>query len=441
MDFSSSMGRKYLLNQKFITNKNVLLTEINNQSKVYDFVKKLENKELLQKISHTISQINDIHTTIDNLDKEKTLDDIEFFEVKKLAITTNKLLHELKNCDFNFLKITDTSIIISILDPENNGTSAFYIYSVYDEKLSELRQLYRQNQDLNKEIAEKTIVEISEIEEKIREKLTKQLSKYAQQLNENITNIAYLDVLIAKSNLAKEMELCKPIIADNVTEYRGLFNPLVKAVLQQQSKDFQNIDITLHKEPCLITGANMGGKTVFLNTLALSQYMFQFGFFVPAQSAKLQLFDLIFFNIGDEQSELKGLSSFAAEMQNINEIITNVRKSNNVLVLIDELARTTNPEEGKAFVNAFVEIMKEYNVMNLVTTHYSGITTKSRRLRVKGLNLENTQKITVKNINDAMDYALIDVFDDNVPAQALKIAEILEIDKEYLEKIRINTNH
>ena len=435
MIFSSPTGRKYMLNQKFLTNANVLSSEINNLSKVEEFIKKKENKDKLKKICNYLNQINDIQTTIDNLNKRKVLDDIELFEIKKQSITTKKLLAELKTCNFNFLHIKDTSILISILDPENTGISAFYIYSSYDEKLSELRQSYRQVQNTDNTVAEQIRFQIFEIEEKVREKLSRQLSKYSQQLNDNLNNIAYLDVLIAKANLAKKFNLNKAQIANNIIEYSGLFNPFIKDILQQQSKEFQSIDIILRKEPNLITGVNMGGKTVFLKTLALSQYMFQFGFFIPAQSAKLQVFDSILFNIGDEQSEQKGLSSFAVEMQNINEIITSVKKNNNVLVLIDELARTTNPEEGKAFVSAFVEIMKDYNVMSLITTHYSGINTTSRRLRIKGLSLENTQKITIKNINDLMDYSLIDVFDDNAPAQALKIAEILEVDNEYLNKI------
>ena len=43
--------------------------------------------------------------------------------------------------------------------------------------------------------------------------------------------------------------------------------------------------IDFNQQPCLLTGVNMGGKTVLLKTIGLSQYLFQFGFYVPASSA------------------------------------------------------------------------------------------------------------------------------------------------------------
>ena len=45
----------------------------------------------------------------------------------------------------------------------------------------------------------------------------------------------------------------------------------------------------------MITGANMGGKTVVLKTLTLCQYLFQYGFGIPAQSADIAVKDEVFF--------------------------------------------------------------------------------------------------------------------------------------------------
>ena len=178
----------------------------------------------------------------------------------------------------------------------------------------------------------------------------------------------------------------------------------------------------------------MSGKTILLKSVAFAQWMFQLGYFVPAQEAQLELVDEIFFSIGDQSSELSGLSSFAFEILFINEIIKEVKKGRKLLILVDELARTTNPTEGTIFVNAFLEIMNQYPNFCLVTTHYSGVTTKCRRLRVKGLQINNLQEIINPNdLNKYMDYTLLEIANEEVPQEAIKIAQILGVDADFLQ--------
>jgi len=178
----------------------------------------------------------------------------------------------------------------------------------------------------------------------------------------------------------------------------------------------------------------MSGKTILLKSVAFAQWMFQLGYFVPAQEAQLELVDEIFFSVGDQSSELSGLSSFAYEILFINEIIKEVKKGRKLLILVDELARTTNPTEGTIFVRAFLEIMNQYSNYCIVTTHYSGVNSKCRRLRVKGLQIDDLQeKIDPKNLNQYMDYTLLEIFSEEVPQEAIKIAQILGVDADFLD--------
>jgi DNA mismatch repair ATPase MutS len=127
-------------------------------------------------------------------------------------------------------------------------------------------------------------------------------------------------------------------------------------------------------------------------------------------------------------------------MININRIISEAKSGKTILALVDELARTTNPDEGIALVSAFVQMMSDLKVSSLITTHYSGVKTDCRRLRVKGLrNTDATYKITIDNINDYMDYSLVES-DDTVPSEAIRIAEILDVDNDFigLAKSKLN---
>ena len=141
--------------------------------------------------------------------------------------------------------------------------------------------------------------------------------------------------------------------------------------------------------------------------------------------------------LGDEQDEMNGLSSFASEMLKINEILKRA-KSERLLVLIDEPARTTNPVEGMAIVDAIVRHLNAQDSFTLVTTHYSGLKSDCKRLRVKGLrqDLDKEVRITPKNINNFIDYSLVEDVAGDVPQEALRIAEILDFDSEVLASAR-----
>ena len=65
---------------------------------------------------------------------------------------------------------------------------------------------------------------------------------------------------------------------DGALWVRNMVNPVLADVLQAQGLAFQPVSVTLHKGPCLLTGANMSGKTVVLKTLALIQALTQFAF-------------------------------------------------------------------------------------------------------------------------------------------------------------------
>ncbi len=100
----------------------------------------------------------------------------------------------------------------------------------------------------------------------------------------------------------------------------------------------------------IISGPNTGGKTVSLKTLGLLSIMAQSGVPVPAEEAKLPLFQSIFADIGDAQSIERDLSSFSAHVVNLNRISREATADS--LVLLDELGSATDPEEGAALAVA-----------------------------------------------------------------------------------------
>ncbi|MDR0367913.1 MAG: DNA mismatch repair protein MutS, partial [Bacteroidales bacterium] len=413
----SPVGRKRLLQQTFITDAVLLQKELDMLEESVIFLQQENNYSTVKSVNLALQQVHDIANTVSRLGQKQVLDDIELFEIKKFCLLSQQIAELLSASRFQAVSLADLQQPVDILDPEQTRIPHFYIYAAYDATLDTLRK--KITAASNPEEAEKYRMESMQCEDNIRAGLARQLFPFHRALAQNIEQIALLDMLWSKAEQALKLGFCKPVISTKNTSYKKLFNPAVKEILQTVSKDFQAIDIELYPDSCLITGANMSGKTVLLKSIALSQYLFQFGFYVPAASAAIVLVDEVAINIGDHQSEVSGLSSFANEILKIDQIIKKVKSGEKLLVLIDELARTTNPEEGKAIVSAFVQLMSKYGVTSVVTTHYSGILASVRKLRVKGLKIDRiSEDVTPQTLNDYMDYSLVETQSNEAPMEA-----------------------
>ena len=426
----SSLGKGLLLHQLPCTKPELLREEFDKTERHIRFLQ--QYPDAVRNLVGALHTLNDIRQTILNLRYLRVLDDIELYEIKKFALNSQYILRLMQESEYEDLHLHDLSKVVQTLDPEGSRIAHFYIYSVYDEELAELRKQIQNTEDV--EQREELTYKALQIEDKVRQKLTEILHPYWKSIEENLHRIAELDLLNAKAQMAVEWNLCRPVISETKTSYKGLFQPEVKHLLEERGETFQPVNLELRPEPCLITGANMSGKTVVLKSLCLAQHLFQFGFFVPAEAAEIMLMDEVFCIIEDAQSEKHGLSSFAVEVLNINRIIESAKSGRRVLALVDELARTTNPEEGKRIVNAFVLMMQKYGVMSVITTHYGGVAAKCRRLRVNGLRVDQvTDGITPGNLSRYMDYTLVETTSDEVPEEALRIAEIFHADQEFLK--------
>jgi len=429
----SPLGRKELLQSPFITEAATLEICINEIEKV--LIWQEFYPEQLHRIKQLLSSIQDIFGTLSRLKNNDALDDIELFEIKKSALIIHDLNEILTSTSFPLFTLHEVNDVIKILDPENSLLPHFYIYSSYSKELTALRN--KSNTTTVPEEKEDLLWQISKLENKIRQNLVKKLILFAAHLEHNLQSIAKLDLWLAKAALALEWNCCKPEISDSAISYTGLFHPVVVHRLKKENTEFQPVNIELKQEPCLITGANMTGKSIFLRAIAFSQWMFQFGFYVPAQKASITPVEKIHFVAGDSNTEHTGLSSFVNEIFHIHHILKEVKENKKMLILVDEFARTTNPKEGSALVTAFLEMMNHKKVICLVTTHYN-VEGNFRRLRVKGIQWDKLEHIKTNphELNKYIDYQLEDCNEKTAPEEAVKVAEILAIDDAFISLVK-----
>ena len=280
-------------------------------------------------------------------------------------------------------------------------------------------------------------------EQKIREDLSKEINKKRKEIFRNMANLGRLDLLIAKTKYALDIDGVKP----EIKEKKGIkivdgIHPQVFEFLKGKKLEFTPISIELKKGVTCITGANMGGKSVSLKLTGILSAMAQYGLFVPAKSMTLGLNAYIKSSIGDMQSTDAGLSTFGGEIKIVSEGIERAHERG--LILIDELARGTNPEEGFAISKAIVEYLKNKESITLLTTHYDNVANSEDivHLQVIGLSKINILdlfgqvKVDEKMdfINKYMDYRLIKVEKSKeVPRDALNIARIMGLEEEIIK--------
>ena len=450
LDLKSGLARRMLLSSPFLTKMEEIEYHLNLINQTKQAVEQGKNKSTFDRIAIKLDQLRDIAGTLKNLKQRVILNDIELYEIKTFALLAEEIKELVQPFPFLDGLLPQLQEVLQIIDPEGQKIPSFYISNSFDAQLAPLRKELKgveftlekleeegKNDGIDglQEQSETLRQQIDDVEDRVRQQLSEQLWQHATTLQNALDGAGTVDILIAKAKQATLYGMTMPRLDQKETGYQGLFHPQLKENLEQQGKRYQPIDLELHSGTCLVTGANMAGKTVLLKTLALSQALCQYGFFVPAAQAAIAPVEQILFSITDEQSVLSGLSSYAAEMLTVNHIVQQAKEGKNLLILIDELARTTNPTEGRAIVSAVANILNQCPVKAVITTHYGNLSTQCRKLRVKGF-VEQSQEvtITVENIGNYIDYSLLEDDGKDVPHEALRIAEILGIDSEIVNK-------
>lgn len=231
---------------------------------------------------------------------------------------------------------------------------------------------------INNDIRELEAEEQQEIERILRE-LTSEIRNRTDKISQNLEVLTTFDVIAAKARLSIDLGGFVPVISETSHLYvKEAYNPLLLLKNIGRKKDEQEtvvpLDMELDEdERCLvITGPNAGGKSVALKTLSLCSMMIQSGFAIPARdSSEFPIFSGIFVDMGDDQSIENDLSTFSSRLQWMKHTLAN--SNDQSLVLIDEAAAGTDPEEGGALFQSLIELLIERNAKTLVTTHHGSL--------------------------------------------------------------------
>ncbi|MBP5404289.1 MAG: DNA mismatch repair protein MutS [Elusimicrobiaceae bacterium] len=320
----------------------------------------------------------------------------ELDELRSLKTNSNQTLQQI--CERERAKTGISTLKVGV-----NSVYGYY-FEVTKSHLSKVPYGYVRKQTLVN--AERFITEeLKQLEDKImhaEQKILRLESHLFNQIRLTLSQhieafktfaqvVSELDVYEALALTALKGNYTKPVV-DESTElyYENGRHPLVEQTLPAGSFVPNSLHLgTPQNQIMLITGPNMGGKSVYLKQTAIIVILAQMGSFVPAQNARIGLVDRIMTRIGAHDALSRGNSTFMVEMNETAHILASLTPRS--LILLDEVGRGTSTFDGISIAWAIVEYLykPKGGAKVIFATHYFElIDLENKYERIKNFHVE-----------------------------------------------------
>ena len=185
-----------------------------------------------------------------------------------------------------------------------------------------------------------------------------------------LMNIIYeLDVYMTGAAVAAQRGFSRAVAypsstTDNRIDLVNVFHPQVRNAVAN------SICISHNQNVLFLTGANMAGKSTFMKSFGVAVYMAHMGFPVAAEKMEFTVQDGLYTSINVSDNLNMGYSHFYAEVLRVKKVAQQVRQTQHLVVVFDELFRGTNVKDAYdatvAVTEAFAGIR---NCTFIISTH------------------------------------------------------------------------
>ena len=179
----------------------------------------------------------------------------------------------------------------------------------------------------------------------------------------------YMGCLNLHDRLASKGELMcfpRPLAAGTRGQRSsGLYDPCLSLLMEDRAVG-NSIDAD-GKSLVIITGANQGGKSVFLRGIGLAQVMMQCGMFVAAESLEAELCAGLFTHYRREEDATMKSGKLDEELARMSAIVDHLVPDS--MLLCNESFAATNDREGSEIARQIVTALVEKRIKVFFVTH------------------------------------------------------------------------
>lgn len=387
----------YLYSEGLLEFESQNIAMVNNSSEIYEIVPDvvlayyrnnytiIENSLKIKEILGVDSVLKDVVTIMDSLQTQDH-NEINFDDVVESA--KNKADHKLKNA----IKKVDLKGD-EVLDLLNEGMPK-KIQEIFDDVMAEAKEEVKENTGCSFDpFVQKYPVEIDTVElERVKKqemakkyvnafeenvKAAQTLSKMKDIVENEIHDILLFDYEFTLGCFAYSYNLNPPEISNGFEFYDGIHLNLAL----EKIDEVQRIDYSLESPDnvVLLTGANSGGKTTLLETIAQICIMSQMGLPVCAEKARIKLVDEIYFFSKKRSLDAGAFESFLRTFMPIVTLDTDK------LILLDELEAITELEAAVKIISSFMDFIRDSDSLAVIVTHMAREILKFTDVRVDGI--------------------------------------------------------
>ncbi len=217
------------------------------------------------------------------------------------------------------------------------------------------------------EIKKQLVTEKRRAELEAKRRVAKSLSPHIPRVLRLIRGLMDLDLMLSLGWFSIDQNLTMPVIQNKVgVGFKKGRNLNITGVAHPSDYVIGESDLfpDRRERAAVITGANSGGKTTLLELVGQIVLLTHMGLGVPAESAKISLFDEIYYFAKGQGTDAGAFESMLSTFDNLG------RTKKKRLILADEIEAITEPGAAAKILAALLEwYNKDYNTLTLIVTH------------------------------------------------------------------------